>query len=301
MRYLMLIYDASAPSFCYYASHGKSARMSIDTLRKAIHFARMEGLLLNVITGSDPLPRDVREELDGIVHTLIAPWNYPHDNVNDVLVVEWSPDLAFASLPDNPQANIIMRIPREALPLLSETVRKLLWKGCRLNLQMLDTNRWTEDDFGVYAGQLEQLASFVPGSGMELNILTDRLNLQKMNSCGAGDDCITVAPDGKFYVCPGFYYDDAVPCGDLENGLALPNKYLYKIENAPICRICDAWQCRRCIWMNLRSTGEVNTPSRGQCVAAHKERHASVIVSTGTSEPLEDVPYEDPFDTLIKH
>ena len=298
MRYLMLIYDASAPSFCYYASHGKSERMSLDTLREAIRFARMEGLLLNVITGSELLPRDVREELDGIVHTVIAPWNYPHDNVKDVSVVEWSPDLAFESLPDDPQANIIMRFPREALPLLSDSVRRLLRKGCRLNFQMLDTDRWTENDFCVYAAQLEQLASFVPGAGVELNILTDRLNLQKMNSCGAGDDCITVAPDGKFYVCPGFYYDDAAPCGDLESGLALPNRHLYKIENAPICRICDAWQCRRCIWMNLRSTGEVNTPSRGQCVAAHKERHAGVIVSAGTPEPLQDVPYEDPFDTL---
>lgn len=51
--------------------------------------------------------------------------------------------------------------------------------------------------------------------------------LDRMNNCGAGDTTITLAPDGKFYICPAFYLEnqeDALgdlkhSIGDLDNGL----------------------------------------------------------------------------------
>ena len=83
------------------------------------------------------------------------------------------------------------------------------------------------------------------------------------------------ATNGKFYVCPAFYYEDeADSIGDLEHGLDIKNKQLYKLDYAPICRHCDAYQCKRCIWLNRKTTLEVNTPSHEQCVVAHLERNA---------------------------
>jgi len=50
--------------------------------------------------------------------------------------------------------------------------------------------------------------------------------------------------------------------GDLRTGLAIANQQLYRLDHAPICRVCDAYHCRRCVWMNDRLTGDVNTVRR---------------------------------------
>ena len=132
------------------------------------------------------------------------------------------------------------------------------------------------------------------------------LMLKQMNNCGAGDTTITLAPNGKFYICPAFYYEDeADSIGDLENGLDIKNKQLYRLDHAPICRHCDAWQCKRCIWLNRKTTLEVNTPSHEQCMLAHLERNASRdllndIRKHGTflpeQEEIKEIDYLDPFD-----
>ena len=117
--------------------------------------------------------------------------------------------------------------------------------------------------------------AFVQGLLPQINLLTDRILLDKMNNCNAGIENITLAPNGKFYVCPAFYLEnenDSV--GDLVTGINIKNKYLYQLQNAPLCRKCDAYQCKRCVWLNRKTTREVNTPSHEQCVVAHIERNA---------------------------
>ena len=123
---------------------------------------------------------------------------------------------------------------------------------------------------------------------------------------------ITLAPDGKFYVCPAFYQSDsktsiedkAPSIGDLQNGLDIKNPQLYKLSHAPLCRNCDAYQCKRCVWLNRKTTLEVNIPSREQCVMAHVERNVSrdlleSIRKYGTFMPeveIKEISYLDPFD-----
>lgn len=63
--------------------------------------------------------------------------------------------------------------------------------------------------------------------------------------------------------------------GDLQNGMNIKNSQLYKLDYAPLCRQCDAYQCKRCIWLNRKMTYEVNIPSHEQCVMGHLERNAS--------------------------
>ena len=130
--------------------------------------------------------------------------------------------------------------------------------------------------------------------------------LYKMNNCGAGDTSITLAPNGKLYICPAFYYDDVNSfVGDLEKGADIRNKQLYRLEHAPICRHCDAWQCKRCIWLNRKTTHEVNTPSHEQCVVAHLERDVSRKLLNSIRqygailpdwEEIKEIDYLDPFE-----
>ena len=143
----------------------------------------------------------------------------------------------------------------------------------------------------------------------QLNILTDRMMLSQMNNCGAAESNITLAPNGKFYVCPAFYYNnESKNVGDLEHGLEIKNKHLYKLDYAPICTNCDAYQCKRCIWLNRKTTLEVNTPSHEQCVVAHMERNASreLLQKIGKGkkpllqDSIEEIDYLDPFEKYQK-
>jgi CXXX repeat peptide maturase len=92
--------------------------------------------------------------------------------------------------------------------------------------------------------------------------------------------------------------------GDLTTDLNIKNKQLYKIEYAPLCRICDAYQCKRCVWLNRKTTMEVNTPSHEQCVVAHLERNASrellselkPLYTEFPFKEIEKINYLDPFD-----
>ena len=126
-----------------------------------------------------------------------------------------------------------------------------------------------------------------------------------------GDKPIIRLIDGKFYVCPAFYQANSdtiisksYNIGSLVEGLDIKNPQLYKLDHAPLCRKCDAYQCRRCIWLNRKTTLEVNTPSHEQCVVAHLERNASRDLLANIRKHGQFIPereikaidYLDPFD-----
>jgi CXXX repeat peptide maturase len=144
--------------------------------------------------------------------------------------------------------------------------------------------------------------------------------LEKMHNCEAGVSNITLAPNGKFYLCPAFYFDEQTnvdnqlnhhqptsdnSIGDLEKSLDIPNPQLLKLDHAPLCRNCDAYQCRRCIWLNRKLTWDNNTPSHQQCVMAHVERNASRrlqqrLTDAGiilqNAKEIKEIDYLDPFN-----
>ncbi|MDR2410200.1 MAG: CXXX repeat peptide maturase, partial [Bacteroidales bacterium] len=79
------------------------------------------------------------------------------------------------------------------------------------------------------------------------------------------------------------------------------------LEYAPICRKCDAYQCKRCLWLNRKTTLEINTPSHEQCVIAHLERNKSLELLLELQEhnifldkSINEIDYLDPFDIVEK-
>ena len=275
--------------------------MSIDTLRKGIRFGMMENLMIQFVYPDYELPEEYAEAIESIDHSKIKPVTEDAD----VLVMNGVQEMESVDVP------LVLRVSKQEFFSHKERIVDLLRKTPRLNVVLTDVETFKNEDFETYKAMLGKLAEtvkqmYIDGKSPQLNILTDRMMLSAMNNCGAGDTNITLAPNGKFYVCPAFYYEDeADSIGDLENGLDIKNKQLYKLEYAPICRHCDAYQCKRCVWLNRKTTLEVNTPSHEQCVVAHLERNASRelllnIRKHGTFLPeqgeIKEIEYLDPFD-----
>lgn len=194
-------------------------------------------------------------------------------------------------------------------------VNNLIDKGVkRVNIVLEEIEKWKESDIDNYRNQLDRLADkiveFYDNSiELEVNVLTDRLYLSEHFGCEAGNESIALAPNGKFYLCPAFYfYDEADSIGDINSGIHIKNQQLLELQNAPICMECDAYHCMRCKFLNKKLTGEINTPSRIQCLIGNTERNITKnlqkrLIEMGHLSDLElmkDIRYLDPLDKILK-
>ena len=303
LQYLIILLDDTSTSFCHYENMRTERRLiPVETLKQGIRFGMMENLMIQFVYPNYELPTEYTEVIESIDHSKIKPMATDAD----VLVLnEWAIPTDAVDIP------IVSRTSKKELFARYRELEEVLKKCQRLNVVITDVETFTEEDFNTYKDVLTDLAEtlktlYVGGKTPQLNLLTDRMMLKEMNNCGAGDTSITLAPNGKFYVCPAFYYEDeADSIGDLEHGLDIKNKQLYKLEYAPICRKCDAYQCKRCVWLNRKTTLEVNTPGHEQCVVAHLERNVSRDLMNDIrkhstflpeNEEIKEIDYLDPFD-----
>ncbi len=320
LNYLIVILDQASTSFCYYNnpaySKSNSKPIPYNTLNRIVDYALENSLMINYLFGIDSLPEKYHKLIAKSQHVKIVPAQaFDYFSDEEAIMVINENELEFAkSLENNFTHNIILRFPKSNLPELSEIVELLIHKCRRLNLSLLDINKYNNDDFDVYKRQLDLIYdiiedSYLSGHSVELNFISDRLMLTEMNNCNAGLTHLTVGPNGKFYLCPGFYCDNVnSSVGDMNSGINIKNKYLLDLEHAPICRICDAYHCKRCIYLNQKTTLEINTPSHEQCVVSHFERNTSKLLLDELStrlevfhdqEPIPEIDYLDPFE-LVK-
>lgn len=318
IQYLVILLDDTSVSFCHYQNDKKERNlMPFETLKAGIVCAMKENLNIQFVYPNYSLPKDYLELIDCIDHTDIKPASLGDeadvvvmDGINQVLDVN---DNNFKQ-----GVSCVLRLSKYELFKKIANVCALLNKVERLNVVITDVETFKDADFERYSEELRMLSEevekqYVAGKVVQLNLLTDRMMLDKMNNCGAGDTSVALAPDGKFYVCPAFYItneDDGMGAlhtsiGDVKHGLDIKNPQLYKLNHAPLCRRCDAYQCKRCVWLNRKMTYEVNTPSHEQCVMAHLERNASRDLLNSIRklgqflpelEEIKEITYLDPFD-----
>jgi len=206
--------------------------------------------------------------------------------------------------------NVILHIEKNRLEPLKNYVENLFSHGIlRVNLVIDDLPLWNDSDLEYYREVLCGIGELIfiemkNGRQKSLNVLTDRLILEKMNNCNAVLDHITLGPDGKLYLCPAFYYiNRPLNQDDLETPEEF--KQLLKLENAPICEKCDAYHCQRCYYRNLLLTVELNIPGHNQCTVSHIEREVSgllqkklfgdKLIPFPNRNLIVDLNYRDPF------
>ena len=212
----------------------------------------------------------------------------------------------------NSAENAILLLDRAHLGHLSAYIEDLLERHARVNLVLEQLPEWDDGDLARYEAQLRQVAEttrrhYETGHRVEINVLTDLWYLTERCDCGAGENSFTLAPNGKIYLCPAFYFADPNDTvGSLEAGIQVPAPRLLHADNSPYCRACDVYSCRRCKFLNKHLTGEIGIPSRIQCLVSHLERTVAMqlqhaLVSSGLlrpARPLGPVWYSEPLELV---
>ena len=324
LQYLVILLDDTSAAYCHADNPLKERNLiPLETLKKAILFGMKQNLMIQYVFPDYELPKEYAEVIESIDNVKIYPMG-----CNPVTGIDDGSDADVEVSDEVPEKmeskNLVLRLAFSEMLAKKDEIAKLFASGSRVNLCITDVEKFSDEQIKAYKQVLNEwnailLDLYKQGQSPQFNLLTDRMMLEKMHNCEAGASNITLAPNGKFYLCPAFYYDEQTKVdnqlnhhqptsdnsiGDLENGLNIPNPQLLKLDHAPLCRNCDAYQCRRCLWLNRKLTWDLNTPSHQQCVMAHLDRNASCdllndIRKVGEFMPqieIKEINYLDPFE-----
>ena len=311
LQYLIILLDDTSVSYCHY-ENPKTERnlISLTNLKAGIFFAMKQNLMIQFVYPDYELSEEYRTVIESIDHHRIMPANCAVPSAEVIVFDKWdeiSEKLSGYAF----DAVCVVRVKKNELFQDEEKLFALLDNFSKVNVVLTDADTFSSADFETYRQKLSRLADFMTGQYHrgrfpQFNLLTDRILLDRMNNCNAGVENITLAPNGKFYICPAFYYEnESDSIGNPSKGIEIANSQLYRLEYAPLCRRCDAYQCRRCVWLNRKTTLEVNTPSHEQCVIAHLERNASrewlkEVADRFSNKEIAEIHYLDPFDIIEK-
>lgn len=310
LTHLIILLDDTSVSYCHYDGANERRLISLEDLKAGIVWAMKENLNVQFVYPDYELPTEYHNLIDTIDHVKIKPGNQS-DDAEVVVLTDWKERQQ--EVADG--VTCLVRTSRGELEKHSDSIRELLKSGARVVVVLTDMEAFTDADIPSYKALLEKLADvlcedYQAGKSPQLSLLTDRIMLNEMNNCNAGVNNVTLAPNGRFYLCPAFYYDNPNDdIGDLKRGLAIKNQNLLDLNHAPICRNCDAYHCKRCIWLNGRLTLDYNTPSHQQCVIAHLERNTSRLlqqkleakgIRLNPSHEIREIDYLDPFNIVNK-
>lgn len=309
IQYLVILLDDTSVAYCHMDNPCKNRNlMPLDTLKKAIRFGMLENMMIQYVYPNYELPIEYESVIDSIDNLKIG---------KDIIVLNEIPQKIHSD-------NVVLRLSFADVIKKKYDIANLLPISKRINIFITDVECFKDSDVESYKETLSiwvqaLVKAYKEGKTPQFNLITDRMVLTEMRNCGAGVSNITIAPNGKFYLCQAFYYaeklgiDDCMnhneptsnySVGDLENGLYIPNKQLLKLDHAPLCRNCDAYHCNRCIYLNQKLTWDCNTPSHQQCVMAHIERNAARQLLTEIRSfcsflpgmDINEIDYLDPFD-----
>lgn len=311
LKYFIIPLAENAVSFCHYENTGRGSRfIDSDLLSKAVIWAMKENLNVQFLYPDSIVPDNLEKIIESVDHIKIVPASAQSEDLlrnADVIVVN-----GFKERDYDISKTYVLRVTLKEFISGKDSLNSLLKKVDRLNVVFTDIQTQSRENINAYGAFLDKLvydvaSEYEKGHEVQLNVLTDRIMLTGMNNCNAGNDSVAMDLDGRFYPCPAFIDGEAIDCGAIDTGLKIANQQLFNIKNAPVCRQCDAWHCKRCVWLNGKLTREYNTPGWQQCVMAHYERNASrkLLESLRKQQPdfmpeteISKIDYLDPFTKI---
>ncbi len=301
-KYLQFITaDNIIPHCSYRNTKGTDNVMAPEVFEKGIEFCEANGYTPTFLGTPSGIDKNRYEE-----YIIIDKTGRP---CNTISIYDNSADCR-----DGADTGILL-LNRHNIHKLYELAKKLFNSVDRINLAIEDMNEWKDKDAEKYKSEIEKIVVFIAdkykqGEEIEINVLTDIWNLSSMKNCDAGTGSFALAPNGRIYMCPAFYFDDPDShVGSLTDGINIKNPQLLELENAPICSACDVYNCNRCKYLNKKVTNEIHIPSKMQCVVSHIEREQSMKLQKLLKESssykfdniLKEIDYSDPLEKLLKN
>ncbi|MDF9410055.1 radical SAM peptide maturase, CXXX-repeat target family [Pelotomaculum isophthalicicum JI] len=279
-KYLQFIMHDEVIPHCSYRNWKKTKNhMSDEILSSGLEFANKNGFIpffLGVLRipvyPEYAVPHNLPSNLNPSEYYLLS--DRFISNYNNIIIYDnkiENKDITYSS-------NCILLIDVDNINKISDFITDLAESKERINLVLENIEQWTDGHIFMYKNELNKVVKLVADSSnknklIEINVLTDILNSKEMNNCDAGNNTFSLAPNGKFYICPAFYFDNPNNyVGTLESGIQVKNNQLLELERAPICLACDVYHCKRCKFLNKKLTSEYNTPPKIQCIISHIER-----------------------------
>ena len=311
LKYLIVQLSSKSTSFCHYNNNcDKEEVISIDDLKEAILFSMKENLTLQLLYPETRLAPYYDEMLSKYDCVKIASVSSHYVDLADVIVYDSVE--AFNATHERKDIAILL-LSAHNLKSFSLIDESQLLNVTRLNIVIRDMDTINEKEIEEYKDIITNFSTMLEsvysrGGSTQVNVLSDLLFEEAMNNCNAGLESVSVGPNGYFYLCPAFYYDcPENTIGTVKSGLDIKNPHLLHINYAPICRKCDSFHCKRCVWLNQKLTGELNTPSKEQCVMSHIERNTSRVLlaklrtvdrTFAGGKDIPEINYLDPFELI---
>ena len=213
LQYLVILLDNTSVAYCHANNPLKERRlMPIETLKKGILFGMKQNLMIQYIFPDYALPKEYAEVIESIDNVKIYPvgckpvTGIDAGNEADVEVANTLPEKVKAK-------NLVLRMTFGEMLKQKDAIARLFASGARINLCISDVEQFTDEQIEAYKQVLKEwntvlLNLYKQGQSPQFNLLTDRMMLDKMHNCEAGVSNITLAPNGKFYLCPAFYFDE---------------------------------------------------------------------------------------------
>ena len=266
IKHLIIYIDGSDVPYCIpgkISNEPNNLRMSQDMIEHAINFAKKNNL--------KPLFYHNGCLSDVIDSSSI---DKPIVSVNVVDIKSFSEYQVSSSV-------VNLLIDRDNISSIFSAFNYLLSKNVsRINFILTDLNFWLDEHLSLYSEQLIKVAADIKSKNLPVtvNALHDVTVSERIYyGCDAGVNSYTLAPNGKLYICPSFYFEDAekYSIGDLDNGFTF--KYGESLRNSkfPECNGCKNYQCKRCLYLNKVMTNEYSISPDIQCKVSELEAKIS--------------------------
>ena len=274
LRYLYIITEDNAPSHCNYINKNtKNQKMSKEIMNEALAWCRSEELI-PIFQGEIPQYVDMRKQVFFEISDKNS-FRNPTTGITVINDIEKQEDIVTAV--------VTLIIRKSDINKLANRVFELFSKAKRINIFISDLFDWEEEEIVLYKDELKKASDYIfqkysQGEyGYQINVLTDRLyaDWDSDNDCGAGTSSIAIGPNGKFYVCPAFYFNNPEKnIGDIKSGITI-NRNQYSREKSAMCVKCKSGVCNRCLFEGYKVCGEMNVPSDIQCQINYIEANES--------------------------
>lgn len=287
LKYVYFITSDEAPAFCNYTKQYNSNKMMSNELyMRGVEYC-IENEVLPIFLGDNSFGLDKDKK---IFFEIDNSRRFANSSRSICVMDKAQGEVT------SPVVNYLMK--KSDIPCLKENIEWFYGKAInRLNVFITDIEKWKDSDLEEYEIRLLDVVNSIVEIYrrneviFQVNILTDRLFLgdNEKRDCAAGRNSVALAPNGKFYVCPGFYFTNPDwSIGTIDDGINEEDRQRYFREKSPMCSSCQATTCNRCLLQAYLATDEVNVPSSNQCRIAYIQANAQKVLSDKLKEVLGD-------------